>query len=788
MLQRHASATTRSGQGGSLVLALAVMNTRLIQATVLLTVLAWGQHSRAVTFNVDTTDDALDAAPGDGQCATSSHECSLRAAIQESNAVPGKDTIFLDAGTFTITRNGSDEDLALTGDFDITDDLDIKGQGPTLTIVDADGLDRVFHCDPGDPLTTHDVRISGLRIAGGSVGLGGGGVDGSCDLSLTNVSLRNNVSGGGGAVSAFNYWAPPPKVSLLRVELKHNDGGLAAGAIDSTSSEVLSVRECLFELNTGGMSGAIESEVVSVTDSTFRENSGLFNAAISGSVAEIDHSTFSENLATQQAVITVGNTATITNSTFVANDTDDGVLYLPGSASLNNCTFARNSASGNGSGASLAGDSIVVSNTFFGHESPATCEEGAELTSLGYNRFEDDSCGFDAEGDYLADVNMQETEPELGHHGGPTPTLALTDGAFSLDRANPDDPGSSAASTETTDQRYITRPILSTFADEPRSDIGAYEACPFADGPDTDGDYIADACDDDDDGDGCLDAHDSLPFTALLPGGPLRDFCGGPKTWYEFEGADPDQDGLLNCEDPDDDDDGIADEKDVCSQTAAPACLHVGRYPCLPRWVACVGGGCVEYFLKFQEVSNPEHELRFERIEIWNETLFMAPLAGQSAAQSIAAFAGRGQSARALSAAFAERSVTSSRESTTEVRGLRGSVRIELWSKATRRKPERRVAVVGDYDTDEVRIGPTEGGSVILLEPPVRSGAPLRSATTWGFGAPRNVLFDFDADGFPDEFDNCRFSRNPEQADEDGDGIGDGCERAEASDRLPTRR
>src|SRR2546425_8188017 len=57
----------------------------------------------AATFTVDSTLDAVDAAPGDGVCATSGGQCSLRAAIQEANALAGPNTIELPAGTYVLT-------------------------------------------------------------------------------------------------------------------------------------------------------------------------------------------------------------------------------------------------------------------------------------------------------------------------------------------------------------------------------------------------------------------------------------------------------------------------------------------------------------------------------------------------------------------------------------------------------------------------------------------------------------------------------------------------------------
>ena len=67
-------------------------------------------------YTVNTTTDAVDANIGNGVCATSSGECSLRAAIQEANASFAAQTITLPAGTYKLTIEGDDEESAVTGD------------------------------------------------------------------------------------------------------------------------------------------------------------------------------------------------------------------------------------------------------------------------------------------------------------------------------------------------------------------------------------------------------------------------------------------------------------------------------------------------------------------------------------------------------------------------------------------------------------------------------------------------------------------------------------------------
>src|SRR5438874_2252898 len=108
----------------------------------------------AATFTVNSSVDAVDAIPGDGICETvrGNGVCTLRAAIQETNALTGPNEIVLPSGTYTITIPGRFEGFGIyrsaIGQFDITNDLTINGAGASTTIIDGNNLDRVFHVDP----------------------------------------------------------------------------------------------------------------------------------------------------------------------------------------------------------------------------------------------------------------------------------------------------------------------------------------------------------------------------------------------------------------------------------------------------------------------------------------------------------------------------------------------------------------------------------------------------------------------------------------------------------------
>ena len=64
-------------------------------------------------FVVDTVVDTVDVDPGDGVAADVDGNTSLRAAVMESNALPGNNTITLPAGNYSFTITGTQEDLSL---------------------------------------------------------------------------------------------------------------------------------------------------------------------------------------------------------------------------------------------------------------------------------------------------------------------------------------------------------------------------------------------------------------------------------------------------------------------------------------------------------------------------------------------------------------------------------------------------------------------------------------------------------------------------------------------------
>lgn len=286
---------------------------------------------------------------------------------------------------------------------------------------------------------------------------------------------------------------------------------------------------------------------------------------------------------------------------------------------------------------------------------------------------------------------------------------------------------------------------------------------------DLDQDGKGDACDQDIDGDGCLNIVDHHPNSAVARAGTYISATCSSKSGieYESEALNHDTDALRDCEDADDDNDGILDDFDPC-----PLVFGINPVNCRGTrecgvvrsdwWATCLGGGCVEIYARFTERINPDptRAIIIDRVSIVNQTLYLQPGVGSSVAslgQRIAAFGQRPASARGDVAAAAS-----------------GEWRIELWSRATETEPSRLVAVVGDYDPAEIVLGQLGTGSLLALNFET-NGAPPTLAATWQVGAnPALASQDSDADGLPDGWESQHGlnAQNPADALADADADG----------------
>ncbi|MGB8326580.1 MAG: choice-of-anchor Q domain-containing protein, partial [Steroidobacteraceae bacterium] len=207
--------------------------------------------AQAATFTVNSTTDAVDANPGNGTCATSGAVCTLRAAIQEANALAGADTIDLPAGTYTLTRTGTGENLCATGDLDITDALTLSGAGARTTTVNANNIDRVFHLFAA-------TTISGVTIRGGNPGasIDGGGifVVSGATAQLTDLAVTSNSARDGAGI-----YNDGNQLTLTRVTVSGNTGSRDGAGLFHTNTTATLTNVTLSGNTASGNGGGIAS-------------------------------------------------------------------------------------------------------------------------------------------------------------------------------------------------------------------------------------------------------------------------------------------------------------------------------------------------------------------------------------------------------------------------------------------------------------------------------------------------------------------------------------------------
>ena len=386
--------------------------------------------SGAAEFSINSAYDVNDLEPGNGLCVAYLIVfppfvlpfCTLRAAIEETNGLPGPDTINIPSGNYRLDINGINEDRASTGDLDITDTLLIKGKGVHQTYIDGNGLDRVFDIsDPNAKITIEHLTISNGNLPPNLPAdhKGGGGIRNRGDLTLRNVALENNLVNG-------SSW-------------------------DDSGGGLLNISNCLLK------------------NSTIKENhastgGGIYNGP--DGTLTISSSTINNNDSLSGGGLTNEGTAKIINTTISGNRINTGVhpfgggIYNISELEILQSTITNNTSKSQGGGVSNEG-SLHMTNTIVAGNANTNCYLTQPIESLGNNLEDDNSCLLNTSSDI---INTFPKLDSLQNHGGPTLTHGLLIGSPAVDR------GQNLISIGiTTDQRGVRRPDGRDF------DIGAFE-------------------------------------------------------------------------------------------------------------------------------------------------------------------------------------------------------------------------------------------------------------------------------------------------------------------------
>lgn len=309
-------------------------------------VLATTASAPAATIVVTTTADLID--PNDGVV-------SLREAVLAANASNGNNAIALPAGTYTLTLAGVDEDAGLTGDLDIAGHVTIQGAGAGTTIVDGDGLDRVFQVLPDVTVTLVDMTIQGGKAAAGIFRIGGG-IWNEGKLTVDRCTVQDNAADftGGAIFNGFSF-TQTARLTVKDCTLTGNSAGQGGAIFNAIDSDATFSR-CNFSGNSamtrGASGGAIfnSGDTMTLTDCILSCNS----ARIGGAVCAFGPVTIAGSTLSNNCAVTEGGA--IWNSSVLLSLTDTMVT--------------DNDAGSNGGGILNEGYTWIGGSTFTGNSAP----------------------------------------------------------------------------------------------------------------------------------------------------------------------------------------------------------------------------------------------------------------------------------------------------------------------------------------------------------------------------------------------------------------------------------
>jgi CSLREA domain-containing protein len=265
----------------------------------------------AVQYTVDSTLDEPDANPGTGGCLTAGGKCTLRAAIQESNA----SALVVDEIHFDVAFNGQLADTITLGSLlpPIANPVEINagscttqaGQSGPCAGIEASALSYGLSVED-----TNTVGIAGLAITGATTGIRV--VNSSKSFVARNNWLGLKLDGSNGSGANTGIWLDPESDNATIGGTTAGQGNVfvnnAAEGLDIEGADNADVLGNYFGVKADGVTKAANGKNIEITDTAAIAATGNeVGTTISGAAAPCDGGCNVISGATTAGVDLIGN-------------------------------------------------------------------------------------------------------------------------------------------------------------------------------------------------------------------------------------------------------------------------------------------------------------------------------------------------------------------------------------------------------------------------------------------------------------------------------------------------
>ena len=426
----------------------------------------------AAVFNVNSQADTVDINVGDGSCADVSGNCSLRAALMETNALPGTDEVYLPRSTtYTISIAPMVSGDDAHGDFDITDSLILSIMDPgtpithpsELPILDANGLSRVLEIE-AVIFDSIQVEIFGLMVRNGDTGVDSTSDDQGGGISV-GVGVNNFILDGSVITDNRSNNGAGLNLAGTNAEIRNSD--LSYNVLTSGTG------------NPGGTAVRNTRGTMTIVNSSIHHNTKASD--VPGCKAAIRHNNTDVELYVYSSLISHNGIAEVSGGTAQCVD---GAYSQNSSMYLINSTITANAGRGINFFDFMPDNfDLWVKHSIIAENEQGDCAfittgiQNFGDSNGGYNIISDSSCGLP-----VATGNMESTDPLLGApeslYPGTNYFLIRKPSATSpaIDAGNPTTPSLTDLDVcYSSDQRGLLRPLDSDGNGSMICDIGAIE-------------------------------------------------------------------------------------------------------------------------------------------------------------------------------------------------------------------------------------------------------------------------------------------------------------------------